>query len=165
MNVLARRHVPPLTRGSGAPRLRGRHRGRAPPRRPGVRSLRLAAVIGLARVLVAKVLPCMTKQLRIGMLGAGFIGSFHSYALSLQSLIRNPPCAAIWLAVLADLNEVVRTAVQKRFGWERTTSSWEEVVADRTIDVFVNAGPKVLHHGPVIEAPKAGKRRGLNSAI
>ena len=87
----------------------------------------------------------MTKQLRIGMLGAGFIGSFHSYALSLQSLIRNPPCAAIWLAVLAvlaDLNEVVRTVVQKRFGWEQTTSSWEELVADRTIDVFVNAGTK-----------------------
>src|SRR5271156_1846300 len=48
VNALARRHVPRLARGSGAPRLRCRHRGRAPPRRPGVRSLRLAAVIGLA---------------------------------------------------------------------------------------------------------------------
>jgi predicted dehydrogenase len=99
----------------------------------------------------------MTKQLRIGMLGAGFIGSFHSYALRLQSLIRNPPSAVIQLAVLADLNEATRTAVQKRFGWERTTSSWEEVVADRAIDVFVNAGPNVLHHGPVIEALSGGK--------
>src|SRR5271154_6512525 len=49
VNALARRHVPRLARGSGAPRLRCRHRGRAPPRRPGVRSLRVAAVIGLAR--------------------------------------------------------------------------------------------------------------------
>jgi hypothetical protein len=36
MNALARRHVPRLARGSGAPRLRCGHRGRAPPRRPGV---------------------------------------------------------------------------------------------------------------------------------
>jgi hypothetical protein len=44
-----------------------------------------------------------------------------SYA-SLRSLVRNPPSAAIRLAVLADLNEAARTVVQKRFGWECTSS-------------------------------------------
>src|SRR5277367_5955407 len=51
--------VPRLARGSGAPRLRCRHRGRAPPRRPGVRkssSLPPSASRARARVLVAKVL-------------------------------------------------------------------------------------------------------------
>jgi predicted dehydrogenase len=99
----------------------------------------------------------MSKILRIGMLGAGFIGSFHSYALSLQSLIRTPPSASIRLAILADINEAARATVQKRFGWERTVSSWEDVVADPDIDVFVDAGPNVLHHDPVMAALRAGK--------
>ena len=99
----------------------------------------------------------MTRDLRVGMLGAGFIGSFHSYALSLQRLIRTPPSAAIQLAVLADLNEAARTAVQNRFGWQRAVSSWEDVVGDPDLDIFVNAGPNVLHHAPVLAALASGK--------
>jgi hypothetical protein len=89
----------------------------------------------------------MTKQLRIGMLGAGFIGSFHSYALSLQSLIRNPPCAAIWLAVLAvlavlaDLNEVVRTVVQKS----------AEALRVGANDVLLGGAGRRSHHRRVCE--------------
>jgi predicted dehydrogenase len=98
----------------------------------------------------------MTTQLNVGMLGAGFIGSFHSYALSLQSLIRNR-LAEIRLGTLADLNEKARTEAQRRFGWERTVESWEVVVSDPMLNVFVNAGPNVLHHAPVLAALKAGK--------
>ena len=83
----------------------------------------------------------MTKQLRIGMLGAGFIGSFHSYALSLQSLIRNPPCAAIRLAVLADLNEVVRTVVQKS----------AEALRVGANDVLLGGAGRRSHHRRVCE--------------
>lgn len=99
----------------------------------------------------------MTRDLRIGMLGAGFIGSFHSYALRLQSLIKTAPDANIRLALLADASETARSVVQKRFGWERTATSWQEVVRDPDLDIFVNAGPNVLHREPTIEALRSGK--------
>jgi predicted dehydrogenase len=95
-------------------------------------------------------------QLNVGMLGAGFIGSFHSYALSLQSLIRKRPDADLRLVTLADVNENARNEAQRRFGWERTVDSWEAIVSDPALNVFVNAGPNVLHHAPVLAALKAG---------
>jgi predicted dehydrogenase len=99
----------------------------------------------------------MANELRIGMLGAGFIGSFHSYALQLQSLIKRPPAAAIRLSVLADNNRANRDAVQARFGWERAVDSWEEVVQDPGLSIFINAGPNLLHRQPTIAALEAGK--------
>jgi predicted dehydrogenase len=99
----------------------------------------------------------MTKELRVGMLGAGFIGSFHSYALKLQSLIKTPPEAGIHLTKVADANDKARSIIQQRFGWEATCKSWEEVVRDPSLNVFVNAGPNVLHREPTIEALQSGK--------
>jgi predicted dehydrogenase len=43
----------------------------------------------------------------------------------------------------------------KRFGWEQGVDDWYSVDAD--IDIFVNAGPNVLHAEPSITALKSGK--------
>jgi predicted dehydrogenase len=99
----------------------------------------------------------MAKELRVGMLGAGFIGSFHSYALKLQPLIKTPPEAPIRIVKVADVSEKARSALQARFGWESTCASWEEVVHDPDLNVFVNAGPNLLHREPTVEAFRSGK--------
>ena len=96
------------------------------------------------------------KELNVGMLGAGFIGTFHSYALRLQNLIKRPPPAKIRLAVIADRDVKARDTLVRRFGWEKAVDDWQAVLA-APIDVFINAGPNVLHAGPSIEALKAGK--------
>jgi predicted dehydrogenase len=58
---------------------------------------------------------------------------------------------------VADVSEKARNALQARFGWEGTCESWEDVVRDPAVDVFVNAGPNLLHREPTIEAFGSGK--------
>ena len=99
----------------------------------------------------------MTTSLSVGMLGAGFIGSFHSFALRMQELIKKPPHCETRLKLLVDLNEATRVAVQKRFKWEQTGADWRAIVDDPSISVFVNAGPNNLHAEPSIRALAAGK--------
>lgn len=99
----------------------------------------------------------MTNVHTIGMLGAGFIGSFHSFALRMQELIKAPPMQKIALRLATDLNEVTRSAVQKRFKWEKTGADWRAIIDDPDINIFVNAGPNNLHSEPSTLALKAGK--------
>jgi predicted dehydrogenase len=94
----------------------------------------------------------MMKTLSVSMLGAGFIGSFHSFALRMQELIKRPLEHKIEMRTLADLNEMTRKAVQNRFGWQKTISDWHELVENPAIDIFVNAGPNNLHAEPSIMA-------------
>lgn len=99
----------------------------------------------------------MNKNHVVGMLGAGFIGSFHSFALRMQELIKKPPKQSIELKLLTDLNEATRTAVQKRFKWQKTGSDWRTIIEDPGINIFVNAGPNNLHAKPSLLAFEAGK--------
>ncbi len=99
----------------------------------------------------------MSKAHTVGMLGAGFIGSFHSFALRMQELIKKPPREPIALELLTDLNEETRKAVQKRFKWEKTGADWRAIIDDPAIDIFVNAGPNNLHAEPSLLAFEAGK--------
>lgn len=96
------------------------------------------------------------KELNVGLLGAGFIGTFHSYALRLQSLIKEAPKASLRLKLVADRDQKARDTLIKRFGWEKGVDDWRTVL-DADIDIFVNAGPNVLHAEPSITALKSGK--------
>ncbi|MBZ9873190.1 Gfo/Idh/MocA family oxidoreductase [Mesorhizobium sp. BR1-1-9] len=96
------------------------------------------------------------KELNVGILGAGFIGTFHSYALRLQQLIKEAPKANLNLSIVADRDQKARDTLVKRFGWEKGVDDWRAVL-DANIDIFVNAGPNVLHAEPSIAALKAGK--------
>ena len=96
------------------------------------------------------------KELNVGLLGAGFIGTFHSYALRLQPLIKEAPKASLRLKLVADRDQKARDTLIKRFGWEKGVDDWRTVL-DADIDIFVNAGPNVLHAEPSITALKSGK--------
>jgi predicted dehydrogenase len=96
------------------------------------------------------------KELNVGMLGAGFIGTFHSYALRLQPLIKQAPEASFRLKLVADRDQKARDTLIKRFGWEQGVDDWRTVL-DAGIDIFINAGPNVLHAEPSITALKSGK--------
>ena len=102
------------------------------------------------------------KELNVGMLGAGFIGTFHSYALRLQPLIKNGPEASLRLKLVADRDQKARDTLIKRFGWEKGVDDWRAVL-DAGIDIFVNAGPNDLHAEPSITALKSGKQCSARS--
>lgn len=97
------------------------------------------------------------NPIRLGMLGAGFIGQMHALAFSSVRHSRQADRVPVALAVLAERDRTLREEVAERYGWQRTTDDWRQVVADPGIDLFINAGPNNLHAEPSIAAAKAGK--------
>jgi predicted dehydrogenase len=99
----------------------------------------------------------MTKTVRIGMLGAGFIGQMHALAFTGVQRSRLADRVPVELAILAEKNAELREEVAARYGWLCTTDDWCQAVDDPDIGLFINSGPNDLHVAPTIAAAKAGK--------
>jgi predicted dehydrogenase len=100
----------------------------------------------------------MTKTpVRIGMLGAGFIGQMHALAFSGVMRSRLPDRVPVDLAVLSETNAALRDEIVERYGWRRGVDAWREAAEGADIDLFINSGPNDAHVAPTIAAARAGK--------
>ena len=82
------------------------------------------------------------------MLGAGFIGQMHAFALRLASMALGEPTVHPRLRCLIETREGLAGAKRtaERFGWEKVeTDGWEAVLGSTACDLFVNAGPNEAH--------------------
>ena len=50
-----------------------------------------------------------------------------------------------------------RRSAAQRYGYERWTTDWRDIVSDPSIGLFDNGGPNSLHAEPTIAAAEAGK--------
>lgn len=96
-------------------------------------------------------------MIRIGMLGAGFIGQMHALAFRNASMSSWEPKIEIELVALAEQNDELGRRAQERYTIGRVTDNWELVTAADDIDLFINAGPNHMHATPSIAAAQAGK--------
>lgn len=99
----------------------------------------------------------MSKRvLNIGMIGANFMGKAHSNAWRQVAKFFDLP-AEIRLHTIcarsADKLEVAR----ERFGWEKASTDWREVVADPAIDIVDICTPNDSHCEIALEAAKHRK--------
>jgi predicted dehydrogenase len=88
------------------------------------------------------------REVRVGMLGCGFIGEFHAQGLR---YIRNAR-----LTVGCDADERRRNAYAERFGC-RPVASLEELCAADDVDLVVVSVPNHLHREAVLAVAAAGK--------
>jgi len=95
--------------------------------------------------------------IRVGQLGAGFIGKVHSLAYRGASSAQRPVGAAVELHAIADQNAELAAEVAARYGWGRTATDWRELVEDPEVDLFDNAGPNDVHEEPCVAAARNGK--------
>ena len=96
-------------------------------------------------------------EIGIGMLGYAFMGKAHSNAFRTIPSITWPPPLVPRLVAIAGRNEEAVANAARRYGYERWTSDWRDIVADAAIGLFDNGGPNSLHAGPTIAAAEAGK--------
>jgi predicted dehydrogenase len=97
------------------------------------------------------------REIGIGMLGYAFMGKAHSNAFRKVAYMTWPPPLRPRLVAIAGRNQEAVAEAARRYGFERWTASWEELVADPEIGLLDNLGPNAVHAAPTIAAAEAGK--------
>ncbi len=91
------------------------------------------------------------------MLGYAFMGKAHANAFRKIAYMTWPPPLRPRLVAMAGRNEEAVAEAARRYGFERWTASWEELVSDPEVGLLDNLGPNAVHAAPTIAAAEAGK--------
>src|SRR2546429_6826862 len=97
------------------------------------------------------------REIGVGMLGYAFMGKAHSNAFRKIAYMTWPPPLVPRLVAIAGRNEEAVAGAAQRYGYERWTTDWHDLVADPAIGLFDNGGPNSLHAEPTIAAAESGK--------
>ena len=100
----------------------------------------------------------MAKEIRIGLVGAGWMGKAHSSALLDAQMLFGPDYGVAVFEMVADNNEASAKEAQHKIGFKRMTTDWHELVTDPNIDLVDIATPNAFHY----EVAKAALENGKN---
>jgi predicted dehydrogenase len=96
-------------------------------------------------------------EIGVGMLGYAFMGKAHSNALRKLAYMTWPPPLVPRLVAICGRDKKAVAEAARRYGYERWTTHWRDLVADPEIRLLSNGGPNSLHAEPTIAAAEAGK--------
>lgn len=96
------------------------------------------------------------QDLRIGMVGYGFMGRTHSNAFSQVNHFFDVPYRPVLQAICAR-NPQRAEAFAQRWGYRTTVADWRALVASPDIDLIDIASPNDTHAEIAIAAANAGK--------
>lgn len=96
------------------------------------------------------------KQLRIGLIGYGFMGRAHSNAYSQVGHFFDSQYECVLQAVCAR-DEANVKAFASRWGYKSVETDWRRLIAREDIDLIDIAVPNNLHAEMAVAAAKAGK--------
>jgi len=96
------------------------------------------------------------KEVRIGLIGTGYIGRAHAIAFSQVSTVFQLQGKLV-REMVAEINPELAARRAEEFGFNRSTGDWRELVADPNIDVVDICSPNFLHKEMALEAIKHGK--------
>jgi predicted dehydrogenase len=97
------------------------------------------------------------RELRVGLIGAGFMGKAHSLAYAALPMFFWPTPAMPVRASIAEATQELADEAALRFGFEKGTADWRSIIDDPTIDIIDIATPNDLHPQMAIAAAEAGK--------
>ncbi len=95
-------------------------------------------------------------EVRIGLVGVGWMGQAHAKAYIASSVYFGNDAVPV-LEIVADATPELAEAGAKTVGCERWTADWREVVADPRVDVVDITTPNITHAEIAIAAAQAGK--------
>jgi hypothetical protein len=97
------------------------------------------------------------REIGVGMLGYAFMGKAHSNAFRKIAYMTWPPPLVPRLVAIAGRNEEAVRDAADRYGYERSTTDWHDLISDPAIGLLDNGGPNAVHAEPTILAAQAGK--------
>jgi predicted dehydrogenase len=96
------------------------------------------------------------KPVRVGLVGAGFMGRCHANAFRTVGGLFDLSVEPV-RAVLADVTEDAANRNAAALGFERGVGDWHALCADPSIDLVAITAPNVLHEPIALAALAAGK--------
>ncbi|MFH1738984.1 MAG: Gfo/Idh/MocA family oxidoreductase, partial [bacterium] len=97
------------------------------------------------------------KEIRMGLLGCGFMGKCHTNAYKTIPYIYADANLMPRLLVLCDKDQKKVEHAAAQYGYEECCTDYEELVSDDRIDVVDNCLPDPVHPEPCIAALNNGK--------
>ena len=88
------------------------------------------------------------KQLRMGIIGAGILGTSHA---TIYSGLQNAKLVAV-----SDINESRAKDLAGKYGAD-SYSDYEQMLKDKSIDAVAVCTPDFAHRDPTVAAAEAGK--------
>jgi predicted dehydrogenase len=98
----------------------------------------------------------MGKEIRFGVIGAGYMGKAYAIALNSVSTTFELPARAR-LEMIATTNQEGSAAKAAAYGFSRATGDWRKLVADPNNDVVSICSPTYPHKEMALAAIAAGK--------
>jgi predicted dehydrogenase len=99
----------------------------------------------------------MSRAIGVGVIGMGWMGQVHSRSYRQIADRFHDSGLRARLVVCADAMEARAREAQDRFGFERATTDWKQVIADPAVEVVNITSPNSLHLEMATAAAAAGK--------
>ncbi len=99
----------------------------------------------------------MAQKIRIGLVGAGWMGKAHASALANAQLLFGPEYGVAEFAIVADANEASAKNAMEKIGFERMSTDFMDVINADDVDLVDIATPNSFHYTVAKAALEAGK--------
>jgi predicted dehydrogenase len=106
----------------------------------------------------------MAKELRVGLVGCGFMGRTHSNAYRRLNNFFSVEHRAV-LKAICDTNEPKARTYAATWGYERVETDWRKLVEAADIDLVDICVPNVAHRDIAVAAAGAGKMVGCEKPL
>lgn len=97
------------------------------------------------------------RTIRIGLVGAGWMGKAHSAAIMNSLMLFGKESGVPEYEIVADANLEAARAAHELLGYKRYTADWKEVVSDPHVDLVDIATPNAFHYEVAKAALENGK--------
>jgi len=94
-------------------------------------------------------------EIRIGLIGHKFMGRAHTHAYTDLPIFFKTDVKVVKKILCATSEDVAEVA--ERWGWERSSRNWREVVESDEIDAVDISAPSAIHAEVAVYAARAGK--------
>lgn len=101
-------------------------------------------------------MPTPKQQLRIGLIGTGFMGKTHVFGFAAAQRVFDLDYDIV-LHTVADRSEELAAAAAQTLGFSTSSGDWKTLIADPDIDVIDITAPNALHKQMALAALAAGK--------